>query len=233
MAESIPDAAHGGPFDAVIFDMDGVLTDSEPFIAAAAMEMLRQTYGLEVPRDAFAPFIGAGEDRFIAGPAAARGVTVMMPRDKARTYELYLEMIRGALEPLPGAPAFVADLRAAGRHLALATAADRIKMEGNLREIGIAPDAFDAIVVANDVTRKKPDPEVFLVAAARLGVDPARALVVEDAENGIRAGVAAGAACLGITTTFSADALRAAGATWTAPNLAAVPPELRALLGLA
>jgi beta-phosphoglucomutase len=219
-------------FDAVIFDMDGVLCDSEPFIAAAAAEMLRRTYGVQATRDDFAPFVGAGEDRFIGGAGAAHGVTVTMPRDKDLTYEIYLEMIRGALQPLPGAAAFVRELKAGGLRIAIATAADRIKLVGNLREIGLSEDAFDAVVVGNDVTRKKPDPEGFLLAATRLGADPARCLVVEDAPNGIRAGVAAGARCLGITTTFGEDVLGEAGAIAVAPDLASVPAAIRAALGL-
>ena len=223
----------GLTLDAVIFDMDGVLCDSEPFIAAAAIEMLRETYGVEATRADFAPFVGAGEDRFIGGVAAAHGATVALPRDKERTYEIYLELIRGALRPLPGALAFVGDLRAAGRGIALATSADRVKMRANLREIGLPEAWFGAIVVGDDVSRTKPAPDIFLAAAARLGVAPGRCLVVEDAPNGIRAAVAAGARCLGVATTFPADRLREAGADVVAADLARVPVDLRATLGLA
>ena len=100
------------PIKGVIFDMDGVLCDSEPFIAAAAIEMFRQTYGINVTRGDFAPFVGAGEDRFIGGVAEKCGVKLTMPRDKARTYEIYLEMIKGKLQPLPGAVQFIRDCRA-------------------------------------------------------------------------------------------------------------------------
>src|SRR5256885_10570934 len=89
----------------VIFDMDGVLCDSEPFIAAAAIEMFRQNYRLSVTREEFAPFVGAGEDRFIGGVAEKHGIKLTMPRDKQRTYAIYLELIKGKLHPLPGAVA--------------------------------------------------------------------------------------------------------------------------------
>src|SRR5947208_13492046 len=95
------------PLSGIIFDMDGVLCDSEPFIAAAAMEMFRQTYGQTVERADFAPFVGAGEDRFIGGVAEKYGITLTMPRDKLRTYTIYLELIRGQLQPLPGAVDFI------------------------------------------------------------------------------------------------------------------------------
>ena len=107
-------------FDAVIFDMDGVLCDSEPFIAAAAGEMLRRRYGIAATREDFLPFVGAGEDRFISGAAQRHGVTVDLAVDKPLTYEIYLELIPGQLQPINGAREFVAAARAAGLLLALA-----------------------------------------------------------------------------------------------------------------
>src|SRR5262249_54255273 len=83
------------PIAGVIFDMDGVLCDSEPFIAAAAIEMFRQTYQRAVMREDFAPFVGAGEDRFIGGVAEKYGIKLTMPRDKQRTYAIYLQEIKG------------------------------------------------------------------------------------------------------------------------------------------
>lgn len=219
-------------FDAVLFDLDGVLCDSEPFIAAAAAEALRRRYGIPVVRADFDPFIGAGDDRFIAGAAEAYGVTADLAIDKPLTYEIYLELIVGSLQPIPGGAAFIAALRRAGLRTALATGSSRPKLEGNLAAIGIPETAFDAVVSADQVTRKKPDPETFLVAAAALGVDPARCLVVEDAVNGVRAGVAAGATVLGITSTLSAEALLEAGASAVAADLIAVPDEIRAALGV-
>src|SRR6185437_5723672 len=89
----------------VIFDMDGVLLESEPFIAAAAVKMFAEK-GVAVAPEEFRPFIGTGEDRFLGGVAEARGVTLDMPRDKVRTYEIYLDLIAGRLEALPGVGRF-------------------------------------------------------------------------------------------------------------------------------
>jgi HAD superfamily hydrolase (TIGR01509 family) len=214
-----------GPPAGVIFDMDGVLCDSEPFIAAAAIEMFRQTYSVIATREDFAPFVGAGEDRFIGGVAEKFGVKLTMPRDKQRTYALYLDMIRGHLEPLPGAVQFIHDCRARRLKIAVATSADRIKLEGNLKQIGVPAETFDAVVTGDDVERKKPDPQIFLLAAERLNLPPQRCLVIEDAPNGLRAGKSAGCRCLGILTTFTDSALRVAGADFTAPDLSAVPPQ--------
>jgi HAD superfamily hydrolase (TIGR01509 family) len=216
-----PSSNHRG----VIFDMDGVLCDSEPFIAEAARLMFEQVYRLAVKKEDFIPFVGTGEDRFIGGVAEKYGVQLTMPRDKERTYAIYLEIIRGRLQPLPGAVEFVRACRARGLKTAIATSADTIKLRGNLAEIGIARDDVDAVVTGDDVKRKKPDPEIFLLAAARLGLDPSSCLVVEDAPNGIRAGKAAGARCLGITSSFSPETLRQNGADFIAPDLAHVPAE--------
>jgi HAD superfamily hydrolase (TIGR01509 family) len=214
------------PLRGVIFDMDGVLVDSEPFICEAAMRMFETTYGQVVKREDFAPFVGAGEDRFIGGVAAKYGVTLSMPRDKFRTYEIYLDIIRGKLDPLPGAVAFVQLVKSRGLKSAVATSADRVKMEGNLREIKLSPADFDAIVTGDDVARKKPDPEIFLLAAARLNCPPAECLVIEDAPNGIAAAKAAGCRCLGLTSSFAEPTLHDAGADYVAANLSNVPPEI-------
>ena len=85
----------------VIFDMDGVLVESEPFIADASVRMFAEK-GVAVRPEDFRPFIGMGEDRFLGGVAEARGVVLEMPRDKVRTYEIYLELIKGASSPFPG-----------------------------------------------------------------------------------------------------------------------------------
>ena len=219
-------------FDAVIFDMDGVLCDSEPFIAAATGEMLRRRYGIAVTRADFLPFVGAGEDRFISGAAERYGVTVDLAIDKPLTYEIYLDLIRGALQPIDGAREFLAVARAAGLRLALATSSDRPKMEGNLAAIGVPESTFDVVISAEHVTHKKPDPETFLRAVEQLGVPASRCLVVEDARNGVRAARAAGCAVLGISSSQPADVLLGEGALAVAADFTTLPTEVRAALGL-
>jgi beta-phosphoglucomutase len=205
----------------VIFDMDGVLVESEPFIAEAAGRMFAEK-GFLVRPDEFRPFIGQGEDRFVGGVAETRGIPIDLARDKARTYEIYLELIPGRLHPLAGARAFIAACHARGLVLAVASSADRIKVEGNLRELAMPRGAFAAVVTGSDVRAKKPAPDIFLEAARRLGLDPAACLVIEDAVAGVAAAKAAGSRCLGLTTSFSAAQL--ALADWIAPDLANVPP---------
>jgi HAD superfamily hydrolase (TIGR01509 family) len=215
----------------VIFDMDGVLCDSERFIRDAAMEMLRRDYGLSVKPEDFLPFVGAGENRFIGGVAEKYGVQITLPRDKTRTYDIYLELIKGTLKPLDGVREFISECRRRGVKIAVASAADMVKVRGNLTEIGLPLSTFDAVITGDDVTRHKPDPECFQKAAAAINLPPQVCMVVEDANNGARAAKSAGAYCLGLTTSFPAEMLRSSGADWTAPTLAAVPQEVLAMLG--
>ena len=191
---------------AVIFDMDGVLTDSEPLICAAAMEMFREK-GVTVQPEDFHPFVGTGENRYLGGVAEKYGVTMDIEVAKERTYEIYLAMVPKQLEAFPGAVELIRKCRAAGIPCAVASSADRIKIEANLNKIGLPPDTWQAIVTAEDVEKRKPDPAIFLMAAKRLGVIPAKCTVVEDAVNGITAAKAAGMRCVAVASTFPASLL--------------------------
>ncbi|MFH0797475.1 MAG: HAD-IA family hydrolase [Candidatus Omnitrophota bacterium] len=206
----------------VILDMDGVLVDSEPFICRAASMMFAE-HSLMVKPEDFVPFVGAGENRYLGGVAAKYGFPLNLERDKRRTYEIYLEIIKGELQPLPGVPGFIEECRKNGKKMALATSADDTKVLGTLKEIGLPPDSFEAMVTGSNVTRKKPDPEIFLAAARNLGLDARDCLVVEDALNGVVAAKRSGARCLALTTSFSRKELISVGADWCAENLANTP----------
>ena len=207
----------------VIFDMDGVLCDSESLICDAARKMFLKRYDTRIRPEDFLPFVGTGENRYLGGPAEKYGIPIRMPEDKIYTYEIYLEIIKNRLDPLPGTVEFINAARTKGLKLAVASAADLMKVDGNLREIGLPPDMFDAVITGSDVTKHKPDPECFLKAAEKINLPPEQCLIVEDAINGVLAAKAANARCLGITTSFTDEQLRAKGADWTAPNLAGAP----------
>ncbi|HOX05123.1 MAG TPA: HAD-IA family hydrolase [Planctomycetota bacterium] len=204
----------------MIFDMDGVLVDSERFICEAAMRMFAE-HGVTTHPDDFLPFVGTGENRYLGGVAERHGFAIDLGRDKARTYALYDEIVRGRLGPLPGVHAFLGSCRARGLRLAVATSADEVKMRINLRELRLPDGTFDALVNGLDVERKKPAPDIFLLAARRLELAAADCLVVEDAVNGVAAARAAGARCLALTTSFSREQL--AGADFFASTLADAP----------
>jgi len=194
---------------AVLFDMDGVLVDSERYICLAAIQMFKEM-GITVQHEDFLPFVGAGENRYLGGVAEKYGAKLDIDAAKFRTYTIYGEIVQGQLNPLPGVREFIARCRAKGIKTAVATSADFMKMEINLREIGLSAETFDATVNGLEVVHKKPSPEIFLTAARKIGVEPSHCLVVEDAINGVQAAKAAGMYCLALTTSFNAEQLKEA-----------------------
>jgi HAD superfamily hydrolase (TIGR01509 family) len=209
---------------AVIFDMDGVLVLSEPLLSEASIRIFADR-GFTVTREEFEPFTGMGEARFMGGVAERHGIPFDPEADKQLLYEVFLEMMPGRLDPLPGVPGFVRECKRRSFRIALASSADDVKVYPILKHIGLDPSEFDAIVTGSAVERKKPAPDVFLEAVRRLGVPASNCLVVEDAVAGVEASIAAGCRTLALTTTFAANVLASAGADWTAPDLAQVPPE--------
>jgi HAD superfamily hydrolase (TIGR01509 family) len=189
--------------------MDGVLTDSEPLICAAAMAMFQEKGLLVQPTD-FIPFVGTGENRYLGGVAEKHGFPLDIPTAKKRTYEIYLELVPARLQAFPGAQTLVRACQASGLKLALASSADPIKIDANLRKIGLPPESWDAMVTGEDVERKKPAPDIFLAAARKLGLAPAHCVVIEDAVNGIQAAKAAGMRCVAVAHTFAAEQLQQA-----------------------
>jgi HAD superfamily hydrolase (TIGR01509 family) len=196
----------------VIFDMDGVLTDSEPLINAAAIAMFAEL-GLQVKPNDFLPFVGAGEDRYIGGVAELYTFPLNLPAAKKRTYEIYLDLVPAKLESFPGAAAFVAQCRSAELKTAVASSADQVKVFANLRKIGLPPETWNAVVAGEDVKVKKPAPDIFLTAASRLRLLPNECAVLEDAVNGVQAAKAAGMRCIAVAQTFPADLLKQADVT--------------------
>lgn len=196
--------------------MDGVLLDSEEYICRAGIEMFREK-GYSVYPEDFRPFTGMGENRYLGGVARKHHIPFELEKDKARTYEIYAELVKGKLSLFEGVTAFMDRCRERGLKMALASSADMVKIRINLRETDVPENRFDAIVSGLDIEHRKPAPDIFLKAAERVGADPADCLVIEDAVSGVAAGRAAGARVLALTTTFPASDL--SGAHWIAGDL--------------
>ncbi len=194
---------------AVIFDMDGVLVNSEPLINAAAIAMFKEK-GLAVQPEDFLPFVGAGEDRYIGGVAEKYQFPLDVAQAKKRTYEIYLDLVPTRLEAFPGVHALVQACRQAGLRVAVASGTDRIKALAGLQKIGLPEDAWDTVVAGEQVERNKPAPDIFLLTADKLGVAPSACVVLEDSVNGVRAAKAAGMRCVAVAQTFPADRIQEA-----------------------
>lgn len=194
---------------AVIFDMDGVLVDSEKLINDAAIAMFKEK-GLVVQPEDFLPFVGAGEARYIGGVAERYGFPLDVPAAKQRTYEIYLGLIPSQLKPFPGVMELLHGCREAGLLIAVASSADMVKVRANLATIGAPIEFWDSVVTGEDVINKKPAPDIFLSAAAKLAVKPEECVVVEDAVHGVQAAKSAGMRCVAVATSFPAARLQEA-----------------------
>lgn len=199
-------------YQAIIFDMDGVVIDSEP-LHEQAQRIIFSQYGLEVPEAAFASFKGKTEvDVFtqIADEYATEPIDVhLLVRLKEQAYTALLQDI--AL--FPDVAPFIR--QAHDRYpLALTTSSVRAHQTFVFDKFTL-DDYFDVVVTAEDIHRPKPDPEPYEVTVRRLGLTPEVCLVIEDSLNGVRSARGAGCTVAGLTTSFAADDLQRAGAHLT------------------
>ncbi len=192
-------------YRAILFDMDGVLIESEALMRETAIHALAD-HGVTAQHADFLEFTGMGEDRFIGGVAEKHGL-VYTPQIKELAYDYYAQLVKERAHVPPGVGEMLRSLYRDGITLAICSAADLRKVRYNLQAIGVSQDIFAALVTGSDVTRKKPFPDIYLEGARRLGMEPRDCLVVEDAISGIRAAHAAGMDVAAVTTTFSAEEL--------------------------
>jgi HAD superfamily hydrolase (TIGR01509 family) len=192
-----PQGARRVPVSAVIFDMDGVLVDSEPLHFASTNAVLARR-GASIDRDFYDRRLGLPEVDFFRDVVAhlqLREAPEALARERIRAS---LEVLAGEeLLPTEGALECLLLLRADGRRLGLATSAARAQMNLIVDRFGLR-SVLSALVSVEEVERGKPEPDLFLEAARRLGIEPAECLVVEDAVLGVRAARAAGMAALAL-----------------------------------
>ena len=193
-------------YKAILFDMDGVLIESEWLMRASAIQALAD-YGIEAQHEDFLEFTGMGEDRFIGGVAEKHGHTYTTDM-KTLAYDYYGKRVMDEVQIPDGVKEMLQTLHAKGITLAVCSAADLRKVRYNIQAIGVDESIFTALVTGSDVERKKPFPDIYLEGARRVGIDPACCLVVEDAVSGIQAAHAAGMDAVGVPTTFSKEELK-------------------------
>ncbi|KOU54445.1 HAD-IA family hydrolase [Streptomyces sp. WM6378] len=183
--------------EALLFDNDGTLVSSMESVTRCWTRWA-QEYGITAEDFARVELHGRPAVEIVADLLPAD----VVPEALARIEQLEVEDVAGGVVLLPGTAALLAALPA--DRWAVVTSATRRLGEARLTEAGIHPKN---LVSADDITRGKPDPEPFLLAAARLGVDPARCVVFEDAPAGLAAGRAAGMTTVALTTTHRAEEL--------------------------
>ena len=221
--------------DAVLFDCDGVLVDSEPITNGVLAEMLRDL-GWPISDEACV-------DIFV-GHALKNMWAVILEHTGFRIDEAWIalfrarrdERLREQLRAIPGALDAVADIstRMEGR-IACASGADLGKVSMQLQLTGFAEFFAGRVFSGMELPHSKPAPDVYLAAAAALGVDPRRSLVIEDTVSGVTAGVAAGATVLGFApggpTHTSAETLLAAGAARVFTQMSELPSLIVQFVG--
>lgn len=198
---------------AVIFDVDGTLADTEGPVCRATIRMFSELYGVTMQPEDFTPFIGTGAVKYVEGPAAKYGVAVDTPKAVALRHAYFLEIIAQESIAFEGVPALIDAIASASDwKLGIATSTPGDTSLATLRAAGIDLAKFSCWIHGDMVTRKKPDPEIYLAAAKALGMPPQQCVVVEDAITGVAAAKAAGMACIGVLHTFSREELGAADA---------------------
>ena len=187
---------------AVIWDLDGTLIDSTEYHWLTWRDTLAaEGYGLTY--DQFAASFGQRNDVVLRGYLGEGLPTSEVDRIAAAKEQRYRELVRvRGIELLPGARFWLARLKAEGWRQGLATSAPRLNIQTILEQLGITA-IFDGVASAEDVERGKPDPQVFLAAAAKVEVVPTRSIVVEDAPAGIEGGRRAGMRTIGVLTTHA------------------------------
>jgi HAD superfamily hydrolase (TIGR01509 family) len=178
---------------AVLWDMDGTLVDSEEYHWLSWRDTMAAE-GFALTREQFLESFGQRNDAILARWLGANASA----RVGDTKEELYRKLLReGGLAPLPGAAEWVRRLHREGWAQAIASSAPRANVAAVLEVIELG-GCFQAIVSAEDVTRGKPDPQVFVTAASRLGMAPSRCIVVEDAVAGVEAARRAGMGSIGV-----------------------------------
>jgi HAD superfamily hydrolase (TIGR01509 family) len=220
------------PFEAVLFDCDGVLVDSEPITIGVLRDMLQELGWALSLQECMALFIGKTVKDEAALIEARTGVPLTeawLAAFRARR-NAALERDLAAVRNVHAAVASI-HARHQGR-IACASGADRLKVELQLRKVGLMDYFEGRIFSGHELPRSKPAPDVYLAAARGLSVDPARCAVVEDTLTGVTAGVAAGATVFGYSPPEAGhdapEVLRRAGAARIFTDMAQLPSLLDA-----
>ncbi|MFN3422080.1 MAG: HAD family hydrolase [Armatimonadota bacterium] len=205
-----------------LFDLDGVIVDSSQFHYESWVK-LGEEVGFVMTPEFFRKTFGQRNDLIIK-QLVPNATDEQIVKWGARKEELYREVARGRLVPLRGAMELIRGLKELGFKLAIASSTPRVNIAFAIEQLNMG-ELFDNFVGAEDVKRGKPDPEVFLTAAQKVGVPPERCVVFEDAIAGVIAAKSGGMKCVAVTTTNPKGALVEAGADLVVDSLVEITPQ--------
>jgi len=213
--------------EAIIFDLDGLMVDSEP-LARAAWRALLAEYGHTLDEETVNAMLGL---RLMDSAKVIKErfqLALAVEHVAERRAEIFLASLAGNLEPMPGLARLLSVVEARGLRRAVATSSPAFYAPVALREIG-AMDGFEAIITGDMVARGKPAPDIYLAAAAALALSPEVCMALEDSPVGIRAAKAAGMRCVAVPNAQSAE-MDLSEADAILPSLTAVAERLNELL---
>jgi len=193
---------------AVIWDMDGVIADSGPYHLSAWQEIFGKR-GVKFTAEDFRRSFGLRNDTIIRntlGEQITQGEIDAIAREKEETFR---RLAGQRIKPLPGALELLQSLKTQGFRMAIASSTTLENIRLVTEGLGI-DDYFQSIITSHDVTEGKPSPQVFLVAAQRMGVEPGNCVVIEDAVAGVTAAKRAGMYCVAVTNTNPRQSLKQA-----------------------
>ena len=199
----------------LIFDVDGVIADTEAVNARVSIKVFADLFGIEgVVREDFEAGLGRGAQEYVKAGARVHGLELTDEQVEEATrlrQERFLKLLEE--EPLPPFPGVLELMEEAMNRedfrVAIATSGTLEKSSAVLNAAKV-PYRQMVYINGNDVRNKKPDPELFLLAAAGIGIDPADCVVIEDAPNGIQAAKAAGTRCIAVTNSADTAKLQKA-----------------------
>ena len=189
---------------AVIFDMDGVLLDTQKYHAIVEAELLRELGLIVEPAELTRRFAGVPLEEKFSTLAHEHGFSVNLNKLRQEKDRRYVELLRKEIVPIPGAIELVDWLKLRHVRVGLATTTDS-RVFGVIDEKMHFWDLFDAVVTGDEVEHGKPSPDIFLEAARRLGVPPEDCVVVEDGQNGVKAARKAGMLAIGFGPHAAGD----------------------------
>lgn len=192
--------------EAIIFDMDGVIVDSEPYSMQALIDVLRQ-YGIDPTEEDIRRSYGRRIHDDFQDYFRRYGVTAHLDTAVAQKEARYYHLAAGHLQTFSGVMALIDRLHQQGYRLGVASSGDRVKLAFSMQALGL-DGRFQAVVCGNDVTHSKPAPEIYLVAAQRLGVPPRACVAIEDAPGGVEAAKRAGMCCIAVTNSVARERLQ-------------------------
>jgi HAD superfamily hydrolase (TIGR01509 family) len=209
--------------EAVIFDLDGLILDSET-PEYLAWQAVYARYGLEFPRAAWLQNVGRNDDPFdVLGPFRRADSPVSPATAAALWRERRDALLQDYLTPLPGVVPLLDGVRRLGLRTAVASSTRLARVRALLRALGLE-ERFEVLAGGDEVAHGKPAPDVYLLAARRLGVRPEACVALEDSENGVRAATSAGMRCIAVPSSITRG-MNFSGADVVAASLVEVTPE--------